>query len=151
MENKRLYGRICYLQRQMSRENNYMFSEYGITPIQMHVLIFVHKSVNEGKSVCQKDIEKYINLRASSVSSLVGTLEKTGLIMRTVSEGDARTKFVTLTEKGTDVCIKNKLLMEKCDALVQSALTDEEQEIFNSLLNKILAEIQKQEKEVKND
>ena len=135
----------------MSRENNYMFSEYGITPIQMHVLIFVHKSVNEGKSVCQKDIEKYINLRASSVSSLVGTLEKTGLIMRTVSEGDARTKFVTLTEKGTDVCIKNKLLMEKCDALVQSALTDEEQEIFNSLLNKILAEIQKQEKEVKND
>lgn len=148
MENKRLYGRICYLQRQMSRENNYAFSEYGITPIQMHVLTFVHKSTIEGKSVCQKDIEKYINLRPSSVSSLLSTLEKTGMIVRTVSEGDARTKYVTLTKEGEDICIKNKLLMEKCDALVESALTEKEQETFISLLDKILAEIEKQGKEV---
>lgn len=151
MENKRLYGRICYLQRQMNRENNYLFSEYGITPIQMNVLIFLHKNTIEGKSVCQKDIEKHVNLRPSSVSTLLGTLEKIGLIMRAFSEGDARTKYVTLTQKGTDICMKSKLLMDKCDALVQSALTDEEQEIFDSLLNKILAEIQKHQKEAKND
>lgn len=149
MENKRLYGRICYLQRQMNRENNYLFAEYGITPIQMHALIFVHIQTKEGKSVCQKDIERHVNLRASSVSTLLGTLEKEDLIKRAVADGDARTKYVTLTEKGKYICIKNKLLMDKCDTLVQSALSEEEQETFNNLLNKIIAEIEKPEKEVK--
>lgn len=150
MENKRLYGRICYLQRQMNRENNYLFAEYGINPVQMHALTFVHIQTKEGKSVCQKDIEKHVNLRASSVSTLLGTLEKNGLIIRTVSGGDARTKYVTLTERGKYICIKNKLLMDKCDSVIQSALSEEEQETFKSLLNKIIDEIEKPEKEVKN-
>lgn len=132
----------------MSRENNFIFSEYGITPIQMQVLVYVHLNTKEGKRVCQKDIEKHINLRPSSVSTMLCTLEKTGLIVRTVADGDARTKYVTITEKGKTVCIKNKLLMDKCDILVQSALTSEEQEKFDALLDKILAEIEKQEKEV---
>ena len=145
MENKRLYGLICYLQRQMSRENNNLFADYGITPIQLNSLVFVHMQNKSGKSVCQKDIEKYVNLRPSSMSSLLSTLEKGGFITRTVAEGDARTKYVTLTEKGKSLCIKNKLLMEKCDGLIQSALSEEEQETFKNLLKKIITEIEKPE------
>lgn len=141
MQNKRLFGRICYLKRQMSRENNYIFSDYGITPIQMDTLVFVDMRNRANERVCQKDIEKHLNLRASSVSTLLRTLEKNLLIIRTVSGGDARTKFVTLTQKGECLCIKNKILMDKCDALIQSALTEQEQETFNELLNKIIAEI----------
>ena len=151
MENKRLYGMICYLQRQMHRENNCLFAEYGINPVQMHALTFVHIKTKECKNVCQKDIEKHINLRASSVSTLLSGLEKNGLISRTQAVGDARTKFVKVTERGEFICIKNKLLMDKCDAVIQSALTEEEQENFKSLLNKIIAEIEKPEKEVKTD
>ena len=145
MENKRLYGLICYLQRQMSRENNNLFADYGITPIQLNSLVFVYFQNKSGKSVCQKDIEKHVNLRPSSMSSLLSTLEKGGFITRTVSEGDARTKYVTLTEKGKSLCMKNKLLMEKCDGLIQSALTEEEQEDFKNLLKKIITEIEKTE------
>ena len=150
MENKRLYGQICYLQRQMNRENNYLFAENGINPVQMHTLVFVHIQTKEGKSVCQKDIEKHVNLRASSVSTLLSSLEKAGLINRTVSGGDARTKYVTLTESGEGICKKNKMLMDKCDGVIQSALSEEEQETFKNLLDKIIAEIEKTEKEVKN-
>ena len=148
MENKKLFGRICRLQRYMSRENNYLFAEYGITPIQMDTLVFVLICTKEGKKVCQKDIEKHVNLRASSVSTLITTLEKKGFLIRTVAEGDARTKYITITESGLLVCKKNKVLVEKCDQLVQSALTEEEQEIFKNLLNKIMAEIENHEKEV---
>ena len=150
MENKRIFGRICYLHRQMSRENSSLFLEYGITPIQLHVLIYILLQNKEGKAVCQKDIEKYINIRASSVSTLLSTLEKNGFIARTVADGDARTKYVTLTEKGNYLCIKNKLLMDKCDGVIQSALSEDEQETFNSLLNKIIDEIEKRDKEVNN-
>lgn len=148
MENKRLFGRICYLQREMSRENSFLFSEYGITPVQLHALVFVHVQTKENKRVCQKDIEKHVNLRASSVSALLSTLEKNGFIRRNVADGDARTKYVTLTEKGKSICVKNKILMDKCDALVQSALTEEEQETFKNLLNKIINAIEEKEESI---
>lgn len=151
MENKRLYGQICYLQRQMNRENNFLFSEYGVNPVQMHALMFLYKIAKEGDSACQKDIEKYINLRASSVSILLSTLEKNGLITRTVADGDARTKYVSLTDKGEEICIKSKLRMDECDGVIQSALSEDEQDTLKNLLDKIIAEIGKTEKGGKAD
>lgn len=145
MENKRLFGKICYLHRQMCRENNSLFSENDITPVQLHALTFINRSSANGESVCQKDVEKKINLRASSVSSLISNLERNGFLIRTVSEGDARTKFIELTEKGKAVCFKNKQLMDECDGIIQAALTEEEQEEFEHLLNKILDSFSKQE------
>ena len=59
----------------MSRENNFLFAGYGITPVQMDALVFVLRRTRQGEKVCQKDIEKHVNLRASSVSTLLTTLE----------------------------------------------------------------------------
>lgn len=148
MENKKLYGLLCCVQRQMRRDNHKLFSEYGISPVQMYAMVFIKCETDEGRSVCQKDVEKHVNLRPSAMSTMLSNLEKKGLITRTVSDGDARTKYVSLTNKGSDLCLKNKLLMEKCDGIVQSALTEEEQELFKNLLLKIMAEA---DKEIKND
>lgn len=146
MENKRLYGLLCCLHRQMSRDNHKLFAEYGISPVQMHALMFIHFETKEGRCVCQRDIEKQVNLRASAVSTMLTNLESSGFILRTVSDGDARTKFVSLTEKGKDLCLKDKQLMDKCDTIVQSALDEDEQENFKNLLLKIMAESQKEVK-----
>lgn len=148
MENKKLYGLLCNVQRQMRRDNHKLFSEYDVSPVQMYALVFVKCETDEGKRVCQKDVEKHVNLRPSAMSTMLSNLENKGLISRTVSEGDARTKYVNLTQKGTDLCLKNKLLMEKCDGIIQTALTEDEQETFKNLLLKIMAEAGK---EVKND
>lgn len=144
MENKKLYGLLCCLHRQMSRDNHKLFSEYGITHVQMHAMVFIRCETVAGRKVRQRDVEKQVYLKASAMSTMLSNLEKKGLIVRTVSENDARTKYVTLTEKGVDVCQKNKLLMEKCDGIVQSALTDVEQETFKNLLLKIMAETEKE-------
>ncbi len=149
MENKRIFGLICYLSRQLTRDNNLTFSEYGITPVQLHAMAFVNKNSNAGVKVCQRDIEKQINLRPSSVSTLLSNLEKDGFIVRTVSDGDARTKYIALTEKGKYVCIKNKLLMDECDRAIESALTEEEQNTFKELLTKII-EALNEKQEVKS-
>ena len=141
MENKRLFGKICYLQRQLYRESNRELAEQGITPVKLQALIYIVKNERNGNKVCQKDIEKELNLRPSSVSSLLTSLERDGFLTRTVSDGDARTKYLELTEKGRKLCKDNKLFMEKCDETVQSALSDKEQDELQKLLEKIIAKI----------
>lgn len=138
MENKRLFGKLCYLHRQMLRENTLLMNDYGVTPVQMHALIFILKSGKEGKNVCQKDVERWVNLRPSSVSTLLTKLEKDGLIVRKICNDDARTKYLELTEKGKEVCHKDKLFMDKCDRIIESALNEEEQQTFDGLLTKIM-------------
>ena len=141
MENKRLFGKICFLQRQLYRQSNRELSEQGITPVKLQALIYIIKNEHNGVKVCQKDIEKELNLRPSSVSSLLKSLEKEGFITRTFLGDDARTKYLELTEKGGEFCARNKLFMEKCDEAVQSALTDKEQDELQKLLEKIIAKI----------
>ena len=80
-------------------------------------------------------------MRPSSVSTLISNLEKDGFLVRTVSDGDARSKYLELTEKGKYVCIKDKLFMDSCDSAIQNALTEEEQEVFEKLLQKIIDKI----------
>lgn len=142
-KNKRLFGKLCYLHRQMCRENAKLFTEYGISPVQMHAMSYISKSAVAGKKVCQKDVEKIINLRPSSVSTLLSNLEKDGFIVRTVSEGDARSKYLELTEKGECLCIKDKMLIDSCDGAIEAALDADEQIQFDSLLQKILDSISK--------
>ena len=136
------------MHRQMHRDNHKLFAEYGISHVQMHAMVFIKIETDSGRRVCQKDIEKQVNLRPSAMSTMLTNLEKGGFIVRTVADGDARTKYVSLTDKGKDVCRKDKLLMDKCDEVIQSVLTDAEQETLKTLLLKIMAET---DREVKND
>lgn len=141
MENKRLFGKICFIQRQLYREINKDIAEQGMTPVKLQTLIFIIKSRHSGGTVCQKDIEKALNLRPSSVSSLLKSLENEGFLIRAFQDGDARTKYIELTEKGKELCKKNKLFMEKCDVALQSALSEKEQDELQKLLEKIIANI----------
>ena len=122
----------------MYRENIQLFAKFGVSPVQMLAMVFIRKKAVQGIKVMQKDVEKFINLRASSVSTLISNLEAKGFIIRTVAEGDARAKFIELTEKGNNICLKDKQLMEKSDKAIQSALADDEQEEFERLLTKII-------------
>lgn len=141
MENKRLFGKICYLQRQLYREINRELAEQGITPVKLQTLIYLVKNERVNNEVCQRDIERELNLRPSSVSALLKSLERDEYLIRTFRDGDARTKYLELTEKGRKLCKDNKLFMEKCDETVQSALSDKEQDELQNLLEKIIAKI----------
>lgn len=138
MENKRLFGKICYVHRQMLRENNRVLSKYGVTPVQLRTLVYVHFQNSKGIKVCQKDVENHLNLRPSSVSSLISNLENDGFLVRGTDGENARKKYLELTEKGKAVCSEDKRMMEECDKIVQSALNEEEQQQFAALLDKII-------------
>ncbi len=143
MENKRLFGKICYVHRQMLRENNKILSEYGVTPVHLRTLVFIHIRNLNGERVCQKDIENHLNLRPSSVSSLISNLENDGFLVRGTDEENARKKYIELTLKGKEVCKEDKQMMDECDGIIQSALSEEEQRQFACLLDKIIDKIER--------
>ena len=141
MENRRLFGLMCYVNREMERRNNENLSSFGISGAQLQTLVYVHRCTLRGEKVCQRDVERELNLRASSVSTLLAGLTSCGYVTRAFAEGDARTKFIELTPKGEQLCLKNRELMDKCDAIIQDALTEEEQVQFKELLIKIFNHI----------
>lgn len=141
LENRRLFGLMCYVNREMERRNSENLSSLGITGAQLQALVFVHRNALKGNKVCQKDVERELNLRASSVSVLLANLTSDGYITRNYADGNARTKFIELTKKGEELCLMNRDLMDKCDAIIQDALSEEEQESFKQLLIKIFNHI----------
>ena len=143
MENRRLFGLMCYVNREMERRNSENLSSFGISGAQLQTLVYVHRCTLRGEKVCQRDVERELNLRASSVSTLLAGLTSCGYVTRAFAEGDARTKFIELTPKGEQLCLKNRELMDKCDAIIQDALTEEEQVQFKELLIKIFNHIKR--------
>lgn len=141
MENRRLFGLMCYVNREMERRNSENLSSFGISGAQLQTLVYVHRCTLRGEKVCQRDVERELNLRASSVSTLLAGLTSCGYVTRAFAEGDARTKFIELTPKGEQLCLKNRELMDKCDAIIQDALTEEEQVQLKELLIKIFNHI----------
>ncbi len=137
MKNKKLFGLMCYVHRELARRNSENLAVLGISGAQLQALVFVHKNALSGTPVCQRDVERELNLRASSVSALLADLTANGYVTRDHAEGDARTKFICLTAKGEELCLKNKALYDECDGMIMDALTEEEQESFRSLLIKI--------------
>ncbi len=142
---RNLFAKINYIHRQMKRSNCKLFEEYGLTPIQFHALSIIRNVSDRGDKARQKDVENGTNLRPSAVSSMLTTLEKKGLIVRRQDEADARSKYVELTEKGLKATEDDKSHLNQCDNVIESALTPEEQDEFDALLNKVILLINGQE------
>ncbi|MCD8285776.1 MAG: MarR family winged helix-turn-helix transcriptional regulator [Clostridia bacterium] len=140
-----LFAKLCYLHRQMKRSNEKLFEEYSLTPIQFHALSIIRNAQERGERARQKDVENGTNLRPSAVSSMLTTLEKRGYVVRKQDETDARLKYLELTEMGVQASEDDKSHLDECDEVIQSALSEEEQEEFDTLLNKIIVQINGQE------
>ena len=132
---------MCCLHALLVRKIDSLLSEYGLNGMQMHTMIFVKIKNMRGEKVCQRDVERETGLRPSSVSSMLSNLERSSFIVRTPSEEDARTKYITLTPEGDELCEKNKELMNNADLIIEDALTDEERANLSELLFKIIAHI----------
>ena len=135
---------MCCLHALLVRKIDSLLSEYGLNGMQMHTMIFVKIKNMRGEKVCQRDVERETGLRPSSVSSMLSNLERSSFIVRTPSEEDARTKYITLTPEGDELCEKNKELMNNADLIIEDALTEEERANLSELLFKIIAHIKKQ-------
>lgn len=89
---------------------------------QKNILTYLY----EKKSVTQKELTEYLNIKPASVSEVVGKLEKNGLIVKTRSQKDHRTIDLTITEEGKSYIKMNVGTKEKRHAAYFNCFEEEE-------------------------
>ena len=98
----------------------------------------IQKICDSKEPILEKDVSTCFNLRKSSVSELISSLENDGFIERVRSENDARCKHLVLTNKGLEAYKDGLNHLNEVQNDVVQTLTEEEQIELNSLLDKII-------------
>lgn len=106
-----------------------------LTPVQIVVIKYLIK--NKNSIVYQKDIEKKLGLRKSTVSGILGTMIKNGIIIRTDSSNDLRSKEIRLTETGYKLDKTMKKRTIEFEKILQNNISNEELEIFYKVTKQI--------------
>lgn len=99
---------------------------------------------NNSKDIYQKDLEKALNLRRATVSEVLATMERKGLIIRSENPNDARSKKIELAQLDNN---KNRQIKEQMQQLEQALTQDiskEELLTFSLVLRKMQNNIKKQ-------
>ena len=87
--------------------------------------------------VYQKDIETEFQIKRSTASTLLASMEKNGLITRRSVDHDARLKQVILTDKARKMHETFLVTAKKVEENLARGLSDEELRNFFSTLDKI--------------
>ncbi|AUJ50808.1 MarR family transcriptional regulator [Brachyspira hyodysenteriae] len=108
-------------------------NKIGLTSGQPKVLYFLSKF----KEADQKTIANYLEIEQTTVGSILLGMEKSGLIERKQHEGNRRSLYVSLTEKGKEY---SKCMLEIFDRIENKAIKNipkDKQEELKSLLIEI--------------
>lgn len=114
-----------------------------ITGQQMNVIMFLKHSYSEGKEVFQRDVECNLNIRSSTATGILKTLEKNGYIERVSVPSDARLKKLVLTEKSSALFEKIDPFIKSINDKLMEGLTEEEIEQFFCITEKLKQNIDK--------
>lgn len=119
-------------------------SNYQLTPVQIVIIKYLVK--NKNNIVYQKDIEKKLGLRKSTISGILSTMIKNGIITRTESTTDLRSKEIKLTDKGIELDKKMKKKAIEFENLLKSNIDPKDLDIFYKVTNQIQKNLEGEEK-----
>jgi len=115
------------------------------TPTQIQIVKYIIK--NNHKEIYQKDLEKNLNITKATLSGVLNTMEKNGILKRITNESDARSKKIVLKEDFKNVFIKNKKKLSETEKILIKNINNDELEIFTKILNKIKENVNNELKE----
>jgi DNA-binding MarR family transcriptional regulator len=94
------------------------------------------------KDIFQRDIEKELMIRRSTVTGILQLMEKNGLITREAVNYDARLKKLVLTAKAIELHKSVVGEIDKIEAQLARGFSEEEMEVFFTLLGRIKKNIE---------
>lgn len=115
-------------------------SKIGLTPGQPKILEFLLKY----HEADQKTIAAYCEIEPATVGSILMRMEEAGLVMRRQKNGNRRSLYVSLTEKGTQSACQLQDIFQKVETEATCGITAEEQQILRELLDKLSSTMQSQ-------
>ena len=100
----------------------------NLTGIQIWVLNFLFRSAE--KDVYQRDVEREFNIRRSTATELMKSLEGAGLIRRVPVAYDARLKKIELTDYAEEVRRQLQAQVERTEKQMTHGFTEQELDKF---------------------
>ena len=117
----------------MQRRIFYEAQKMGLSSGQPKVLDYLYNC--EGSD--QKTIAAYCEIEPATLASILLRMEQKGLIERKKENGNRRSLFVYMTEKGKTVAEQMHTIFEQYDCLALESLSPKEIENFKSFLEKV--------------
>ena len=96
MDEKKLMEQYDKMNRKMQRHFSSYFSDSQLTSIQGIVLHYIIVEKDRG-DIFPKDLEEFLGIKGSSVTSLINNLEQGGYLRRESLESDVRYMNLVLT------------------------------------------------------
>lgn len=132
MEQQHILGPLLGRTTQLVKERmEARLSGYDITPAQAHTLLYLHAC---GGKALQCEVVRHLNVKAPTANGILSRMEEKSLVVRSVSDCDARQKWVILTEKGTLLRDCLQLIFADVEQMMLTGFSNEEQAtVFTSL------------------
>ena len=133
MDEKKLMEKFDGLNRKMRRYFDSYFANTPLTSIQGLTLHYIFVE-SEHRNVYPRDLEKFLEIKASSVNSLINNLERNGYLRRESISEDARYKRLMLTDQA---CAVKEEIMQKVTAYMQSmfvGIAEEDLAVFERVI-----------------
>ena len=129
--------------RRIARGGNNKYA-MNISPIQVRIVKYLVKQNN--KAILQKDMEYIFNIRISTVSGVIKTMDKNNIIIRENVKDDNKSKEIKLTN---EVYLRANELVRKLRELDLELLKDvnkEDLEVFMRVLKNIQDNLKEERK-----
>lgn len=108
---------------------------FHISPIQARLMIYIFQ--HKEKKIYQKDLEELFNMRRSTISGILKTMEKNDLINRIDSPNDARIKQIILTDHSKKIWSTMKKQSDIYEKKLEKNISKEDLQIFYKVIDQI--------------
>lgn len=145
-EGVRLIRRFRDIGHKLKRLGDLNLEEKGITFSQLRVLGFLMRHAEDGGAL-QRDLEEALGVRRSSVTAILQTMEKAGIIARDGVDGDGRKKRIAVTDKGKRLDGELRAFMDSLEDELAQIYTPQELDTLTVLTDKMLTKLKSMEGE----
>jgi DNA-binding MarR family transcriptional regulator len=129
-----IVDRTIGLSRRLRRMMDDTLAGFGLTWGEFHVLSALRHTGPRSPG----QLAKHAELSSGAMTNRLDRLEEAGLVRRLPDPGDRRGIQVELTEKGLETWQESVGVQARKEALVASALGEEEKEQLNALLRRLM-------------
>lgn len=120
----------------VKRKINKEYENLDLTCSQAKILTFI--LINKDKEINQRDLEKHFNLTNPTINGILNRLENKGFIKRVCNNKDRRVKNIIPLKRAIEFEKIVKTKLEDLEKNILQNIKEEEMNIFNNVLNKII-------------
>lgn len=140
MKEKKLMEKYDKLNRKIRRYFSSYFTGTSLTSIQALVLHYIITE-SENRDIFPKDLEEFLEIKPSSVTSLISNLERNGYLRRESLSNDGRYKKLVLTQQTLNMKTEINTRIENYMKSMFVGISEEDLKVFEKVISQVMENI----------